>query len=353
MRTFDNAADFLKHYLATAGQHIEVTLPDAYYREIHGQATEHNVEMALPASGEARSPEEVDAHFRPLLDSLQVALEAVVDDLTRARLSRDLAFGTVAESTVNALCVRSRDAKYAICFHAGLFEFLSKISKYQIALAGLGSISFCTRKPAAAVTRDDLVDFCQTLIDNYRNTGEPRGPGVTLEPRMDTLLYRSALLKSIELFILAHEIAHFLNGDLERHYVAVNAAPDHSTLNRAASAGHQMEFRADTVGYVLAFLAFQRSDEAGLLHRLSGGTQNAHHYFLGMVALFFELLNAISPGASRSHPDPPARVANIGESLYGLADPELVQRALYDPDAADDLLTPRGAAWSLPFVRVD
>src|SRR5439155_19801858 len=93
----------------------------------------------------------------------------------RAEIDASIAIGGLLSGEMNAGIIRSPDRKYAVLIYSGLVIMLNKLLKIETAMARPGSVVYCNRMPAGAVTEHHLQAFRTELLDTYRTTRIPRG----------------------------------------------------------------------------------------------------------------------------------------------------------------------------------
>ncbi|QDV73641.1 hypothetical protein [Botrimarina mediterranea] len=132
---------------------------------------------------------------------------------------------------------------------------------------------------------------------------------------------QSALLHLAELFIVCHELGHFLNGDLENEtrFCAVDGNP---WLQRfEENQDHAIEYAADATGF-------------GLLQEVLTTLPTAYtpQNALQSVIIVFNLFYLLTEGESHSHPNPRSRSVNIARKYFGEEFADTVQKSYDDPE---------------------
>ncbi|MBI4187115.1 MAG: hypothetical protein HY530_06400 [Chloroflexi bacterium] len=122
----------------------------------------------------------------------------------------------------------------------------------------------------------------------------------------ELLVIHSNLLHLGEAFIFCHELAHFLNGDLDDQSNFVSLGRDKIAAKYVEGKNHEIEYKADIKGYQI--LSTYMSAE------FPGGSDELR---MAPVVMLMDVLEAIGIRESYTHPSPKDRVINIAESCYG------------------------------------
>jgi hypothetical protein len=227
-----------------------------------------------------------------------------LNDSQRDEISRNIAAGVVENGEANAFIARSPDGKYAVIFNSGLAMFLHKLFKLTAGWVDPSCVTYCNRKDARNLTKSEMRVYIDEFISYFREEGVPRGPLIKLTSEASGGV--SFQLISSEIFILCHELGHYLNGDLsdERSYAALPSNMPGSVYEE--NKDHEIEHRADCTGF-----GIYRKAVAKIAPKLSG--EMTLHFLLGLFNAFYSL----SKGASRSHPHPYERVIRIAHAHFG------------------------------------
>lgn len=124
----------------------------------------------------------------------------------------------------------------------------------------------------------------------------------------------------MHLFLLGHEVGHYINGDLndQSHFVRCNWAPDASVFS--ANISHEMEFKADKVAFevVLKSLAALQPDFP------------ARRALDLSVTLFFNFVREISNSGSETHPRSSDRLLAVTHEFFGNDAASLMKKSFND-----------------------
>lgn len=134
-------------------------------------------------------------------------------------------------------------------------------------------------------------------------------------------------LRIAELFIICHELGHFLNGDLDKdEYFSAYLNIDW-VQKFTGTTGHEQEYSADTTGYDLLRRVVTR-DYPHLPERAP----------LQSIVLLFCLLSLICGGEpSPSHPSTKERALHIARTFFGTEFEEELRRGYERPELLDSL----------------
>jgi hypothetical protein len=202
---FSTAAEYLAHLQELYTRRYSSGTPvDAEFQRLTEESlSARGIELPHhPVSGIGSVVENI---WRDILN----ALEKSVRDVTKPCI----AAGVVENGKANAFIVKSPDGKYAIIFNSGLGIFLHKLFKITSGCVEPQSVTYCNRKSANLLTRGDMRAYLDEYINYYRENGVPRGPLIKLTQKASATA--ALQLNASELFILCHELGHFLNGDLD------------------------------------------------------------------------------------------------------------------------------------------
>ena len=180
----------------------------------------------------------------------------------RERVERSIAIGVLDIGSVNARIVRGGTAIYAVIVHSGLMLLLHKTFKFIQAAAELQEVEYCSRKAAKELTSDDCISFMLETTQNTVTYGAPHGPLMHLSPRAAALA--GGHLYVAELFILAHELGHFLNGDLETRANFRAVAGEPGLEEYIENASHRKEFEADARAFEIILAVHRQADDKAI-----------------------------------------------------------------------------------------
>ena len=235
-----------------------------------------------------------------------------------ARVFPNIALGMLDTGEANDAIYKSQDGKYAILLNTGLMLLLNKFSKLIIAWNDPRLVTYCNRKPAKDLTVTELRGYLPELIETYKQHGVPYGARLKLQSSVAGR--QSSLLHLSELFIVCHELGHFLNGDLEdeANFCAVEGKPGLKRFEE--NKDHAIEYAADATGF-------------GLLKDVLKILPNGSTPQNGLLAIInlFNLFYLLTDGDSHSHPNPRSRSVNIGRTYFGEEFADKLQKSYDDP----------------------
>jgi hypothetical protein len=163
------------------------------------------------------------------------------------------------------------------------------------------------------------------MLKNYGETGKPLGPELKLAAGTPAMAFVTEALVAAHAFVLAHEVGHHANGDLEseRHFFARDNVND-GTVFGGMNVSHAMEFAADR----FAFGAVLR-----MLRARGAANMPARRVLDVSVTLFFNFLRDISNRGSESHPRPSDRIIAVTQDFFGNEAARLMRDSFYDLSA--------------------
>jgi len=284
-----------------------------YYRFIPELAvvTECSDEFTRLTKGEADSFEgelhEIAKNYS--IENDDIILNLVKDvfpilNIEEKKKLKNVAFGKIINTTVNALCIKSNDGfnNYCIVLNQGLLMLFHKHAKLTYAAADPNAVIFCNRGDHTKINSSTYKKWSNELIGNYKRYNTPIGTIIKLSKRAGS--NHSINISVQELFILCHELGHFYNCDLEDNFAIANL------INTTWSVvddnkDHEIEYKADLTGFDLLVKAVKLKFNLG------------KKYCLLQVAVVFDILAMINPNESNNHPAPIDRICNIIQYFFG------------------------------------
>jgi hypothetical protein len=201
---------------------------------------------------------------------------------------------TVGIGLINAGNHRARIEKrndlYFILINYGLLTFLNQCTKYSIAANEPKYVVFCSEKDPESITSEDINVYYNKLIENYHAHRIPFGPLIVLHKDADSLRVDQLYVK--EIFILCHELSHYLLGHLEQ---------------RDPNNQLQLEYQADC-------FAFQLLEEVVKAKR---NWVNKKFILLTLIELFKDMQYYQGVKETTTHPQPFSRLLTIVNTFYG------------------------------------
>ncbi|MCK4824349.1 hypothetical protein KA005_51835 [bacterium] len=309
--SFTSPQEFLEYLKVELAKPIVPGVPDKEFE----RRTKADFEKHFP---EKVQTDEDFVRYKFVVDTLK---EEIISSLPMEMIERiveNIAMGALDTGEANAVIIKSLDNKYAILINFGLMTLLNKFFKLTSVLYEPKLITYCNRKPAEELAIDDLQKYIFELIENYKDYGTPYGAMIKLEPQA-TLRY-GMILHYAEIFIMCHELGHFLNGDLQDNSY-FSAFKGRDWLQKfEENVNYQMEYAADITGYGLVQRVVER--EYGV---------DAKKPSLFAIASLFNLFFMLSGGASSTHPNPRERTLKIIEQFYGDELSELMLQTYDEP----------------------
>ena len=198
---------------------------------------------------------------------------------------------------------------------------MHKFIKLAAAAIEPTAVIYCNRGEPSQFDKAAYLGMIDELLAHYAETGIPLGPRLKFDSGSQAAISASSNLNAVELFVLSHEVGHFINGDL-------------ADLNRFAkwSLGegiglfrnerlHDCEFAADKFAFEhLMRIMCSKTPELPALSVLCSAAM-----------LTFNLLRGISNQESYSHPAPSVRLVALTKTFFGEAASDLMQRSFAKP----------------------
>ena len=334
---------------------MEFAMDTNYISEIHKQNLEYlqslNLEGTVKEAEERnKSPKAINEYWQPHIEKLLKNLLDVLIPSLVTNTSEHIAFGVVNLPTMNAACMRSHDGKYAIVLNRGLFAMVSKLSKLYCALSKIEAVKYCSRKNLSDLSKQDIESYIVEIIENYKKYHVPYGVQIVLNNEFlltqgsELLLFRGLFISMIELFIMGHELGHYINGDLEKDYSPTTLEGcGIEILQKTVERNLDIEYKADRFGYFLTANAL-KNIYAGMLSQ-----EYIHGLLVSNIGILFDLFHSFYK-ESRTHPKPRKRILSIIEYFYGTEDAELYSDS-YDKRLSAERtfhkmkLVPKQEAW--------
>jgi len=128
-----------------------------------------------------------------------------------------IAVGTLDHVAVNAMICRARSLPvYAIVVNRGFISMVNQYAKLISAANHPAEVIFYQGLNLAGLERSTYSQAAQRMIAEYSRTGTVRGPELKLKLGSNAMMRAEFILRQISTFTLAHEIGHYVNGDLAK-----------------------------------------------------------------------------------------------------------------------------------------
>ena len=281
-------------------------------------------------------PEGMPTHPFGMLDlNLKHLITAMYDGLEpeEAQRVRDsIAIGTLEIGMANASIVRSPDRKYAILFHYGLMMLISKSVKSIIAARDPSQVEYCNRMPTEQLTRDIVLQLWSELIEIYQKCLTPYGPMIKLTAEAEG--QAAAMVYCCELFILCHEIGHFLNGDLNANVDFTEIESMIPLMVYQENKDHEKEYAADATGFRILMKSLEKTLRGDKLFAIQS------------LTILFNLFFLLRPEASATHPNPRDRTIRVARKFFDDQFADELERSYEDPTILESLIQTRTATAS-------
>lgn len=302
--------DFLAHIKVAKASQYPIRKPASEFLRIHA------VQLEQLGVGVINS----EAYFDDYLSRL---FGGIVDVLPEQRLTgvkERIAVGVLNNIQVNAFIVRSDDGKYfAILLNRALLEVIHHYVKLVAAADYPDSVVYCNGDATAKLGKADYMALLDALLKHYVTTGQPSGPELKLDLDSTGMSFVEEALSAIHFFVLAHEIGHYINGDLAgTHFANADDLPGASIF--LGNLSHQREYAADEVAFdvILRVLANVIPDYPARLALYMS------------VYLFFCLVRDICNRGSETHPRPTDRLLAVTRLFFGDKGATLMAQGMTD-----------------------
>ena len=245
-----------------------------------------------------------DGQLATMLDRIAGTLSPNAQALLKARV----AVGTAELASANAWIIRSADGGvYAILIHRGLLSLMNHYVKLTAAAQDPAAVSFFEGHSAPVLPSATYTRVASIMLRRYAESGEVHGPELKFRSDSTTRLLVDGRLLMTHLFVLAHEVGHYVNGDLEAdgHFSASTRMNGAEVFG--VNVSHAMEFAADRFAFEAVLRLWFASDPstAATIALYSSAT------------LLFNVLREIGNSGSLSHPRPSDRLLAIVQSFFG------------------------------------
>jgi hypothetical protein len=236
-------------------------------------------------------------------------------------VTKRIAVGTLGNSRINAFIVRSSAGEcFAILLNRALLATINHYVKLIAAANHPDAVIYCDGRSPTSLSKKDYLRLIAEMLRRYATTGEPRGPELKLALGSNAMAFVDEALRATHVFVLAHELGHYLNGDLtvRGNFARSDEAGD--ALVFRSNLSHNKEFKADEVAFDLVLRAL-RSVRADYRARRALDLS---------VILFFNFVREISNRGSESHPAPGDRLVALTRAFFGTDAADTMARSFND-----------------------
>jgi hypothetical protein len=303
---FENArqfAEYIKmelHQYAAEPDDLELrieALKDHYVKEIE------DTRFVLPRE------------FTPLKTGYHEVVQLIIEEFyssllpsVRREFENRFYFSTIDNRMLNASIKRSNDGRfYGVFVYSALITVLHRHGKLRLSIAFPESVKFCSRFPGKSATRKMMVEIYAEVYHYFLATKLPHGPQVLLSETLNNVHLQRLDIQ--EKLIIFHEIAHFLNGDLNPDMA------DRPLIPPFENSGYQREHLADIIGFALLLRQFK--------HTQSLNREMRYIILICLIDLF-TVQHEIQGIETAVYPHPLNRMSMIINRFYGSATEEWV-----------------------------
>lgn len=324
MKRFNSPEDFLNELKTTSANPLK-PLPGAEMDKTFFEMTEKDI-----LENDAEFYDEIIKHHHGLDlmvgEEKQQILKALTPEL-RNKISSNVAIGALNTGEANAIIVRSDCKKFAILVNYGLMVLLNKFLKLTVAKGNPKLVTYCNRKEASELSAEDLQQYLDDLTWAYATFSAPYGPLIKLKESNESLGTVVHHLRMAELFIICHELGHFLNGDLDKDENFSAYLNLDWVKKFTGTSGHEQEHNADTTGYDL----LRRVVTIDYPHL----PERTPLQSIVLLSCLLSLIHGDEP--SPSHPSPTERVLYIARTFFGTEFTEELKKGYEQPELLDSL----------------
>ena len=289
------ADDYLKERRTKDARPVPEKSPSEEYLKVH-------FEQAAMLGGVDINPKEFfDQRLRDAKDRIGALLKP---DLA-SKLRDNVAIGTLENPALNAYIQRRRGTEeHVILVNRGFLSVVNHYVKLTHAAIRPADVIYYQGLDPTKLVGETYLQANQRMLAAYRRDRIAEGPELKLRTGGAALLSVEFSLHQMHDFVVAHEIGHFVNGDLAN--IATLAAMDDGMM-RLPPLKHMQEFLADQFAFaaLLRLAALQVPDAPAVM------------ILRNSVILFFNLLREISDLGTDSHPPLSLRLLIITDQFFG------------------------------------
>jgi hypothetical protein len=242
-----------------------------------------------------------ETKYQHIISGLMVQFCATLSDGQQINFLSRFYWTTIDNRHMFARIKRSPDMRfYALFVSSSLITILTKLGKLELALHYPEYVLSCSRFPEEKVTKLQVAEMLAEVYIHFRETKLPLGPLIILDKRLDFLHFLTLSIQ--ENLLIFHEMAHFLNGDLEDDCANQKLSDEYPNLS------YQREYYADFVGFGLLLRQQKYMGKVDLEERF--------RILLALIKLF-KVQNDLNSSATENYPHPLDRLAAIVKCYYG------------------------------------
>ncbi len=201
-------------------------------------------------------------------------------------VSQQVAIGAILRGTMNAW-IRKGDAFcYGILINTALLDAIARSFRYEFARRNKEMVLFVEKDDGKLYSESDYIKFQEELFLSFHNYGLPVGPGLIMDENHPETFRLTHYLNTADVFIISHELAHYLNGDFKRRTTKETSSNFNGYETIEGFAVNE-ELEADFVASIIT---------AGVVNKHFGLEIN--HEFQIVLEMLFTTLDAIEPQKS-------------------------------------------------------
>lgn len=265
----------------------------------------HNEQQEALGTKEIIPEHFFDQYFNDLLELITATLTPALAEEVKERI----AVGCIDHAYVNAFIIRSEDdANFAIVLNKALVTMTNHYAKLIAAAIHPDEVIQCNGRPGTDFQKRDYIRLSGEMLRRYGATGDPVGPELKLDLGSTALSRVDSMLQAMHLFVLAHEVGHYLNGDLgDLTNFRKPLSDSGERVFGSESVSHNMEYLADEVAFEVVARVWRSKDP----------NYPARKALDDSVTLFFNFLREVDNRGSESHPRSSDRILAVTNCFFG------------------------------------
>lgn len=312
MKTFKSPGDFLAHCQEYEKTYCPPHPASDGWLKAHGKQLR---EMDVPA---ITASEFLSGYFN---DLLELVVNSMTDHDLRTSIRNQVAVGLLESETLTACITKSDDGRhYAILIHSSLVMMLNHYLKLVMAANHNSSVTYCNDLNVGRLGSRDYIDLSIRMLAHYKVHREIRPPELKLRTGSPALALVEGSLHLIYTFLIGHELAHYINGDLAGDDGEGREKWIADQFDAKEDPYHAKEHKADIIGFELLLrLVHAKNPETTVVEVLKKS-----------IILLFNMVREIGDKPSATHPMSSIRICAIIDCFLGRRAADLMFRSFGD-----------------------
>ena len=311
MTTFKTPKEFLVYIKKSEAFAYHGGQPSPQYQEIHReQQKQLEIERVDP-----------EAFFDNHFDELLTLVSDILPEEKQAEVKQRIAVGCLDHKEVNAFIVPSDDGRhFAILINRAMITMLNHYIKLIAAALYPDSVIYCDGLPPGKLTKADYVKMSTQMLKKYDTTNNPIGPALKIAIHSDAMNFVENALVAIHLFILSHEVGHYINGDLSDPKNFKKCSWFKGAELFLGNSSHNKEFKADEFAFDATLRVLSNK----------GAMSSVLRAFDLSITLLFNFIREMSEHGCDSHPRSRDRLLSVTHTFLGQEAARLMQKSFND-----------------------